>query len=197
MVRSAAAMSGRRCSSCDGTPIGTGGGAVVSALTGMEKSEACLPTRTAIACSYCDRNTSRLVAFDCAVLKCCLRLHKRDLVANTRLILCLRQLQGVLIRLDRICIEVDQGILSADLKKIFCQSNLLRESLIFQIRRAYLGRILIAANLIPYLAPDIGLPGNVERQRVDTGLLPGVDDIAGDGSASIRSSRRIGVFEIG
>ena len=40
MVRSAAAMSGRRSSYSDGTPTGIGGGAIVMGFTGIEKSEA-------------------------------------------------------------------------------------------------------------------------------------------------------------
>jgi hypothetical protein len=51
MVRSAAATSGRRCSSCDGTPNGIGGTGVVRSFTGIEKLDAGLPISIAIACS--------------------------------------------------------------------------------------------------------------------------------------------------
>ena len=67
MVRSAAATSGRRSSNSEGTPTGIGGGAVVIGFTGMEKSEAALPTSIAIACSYCARAMPTLVAPACAL----------------------------------------------------------------------------------------------------------------------------------
>ena len=58
MVRSAAAISGRRWSSCEGTPTGIAGTGVVSIFTGIEKLEAGLPISVAMACSY----KARLVA---------------------------------------------------------------------------------------------------------------------------------------
>ncbi len=51
MVRSAAAMSGRRSSTCVGTPMGICGNGVVRPFTGMEKSDADLPMSMAMACS--------------------------------------------------------------------------------------------------------------------------------------------------
>src|ERR1700753_4413825 len=41
MVRSAAATSGRRSMSCEGRPVGVGGGETSNGLTGAEKSVAC------------------------------------------------------------------------------------------------------------------------------------------------------------
>src|SRR6202035_2678739 len=51
MVRSAEAISGRRCRSLEGMSTGTLGTGVSRALTGMEKSDAGLPINVAIACS--------------------------------------------------------------------------------------------------------------------------------------------------
>ena len=51
IVRSAAAMSGRRSSSCDGIPIGIAGTGVANALTVIVKPDAGLPISVAIACS--------------------------------------------------------------------------------------------------------------------------------------------------
>src|SRR5579871_6336950 len=65
-VRSAAATSGRRSASCDGTPVGMGGGVYSIGLTGSEKSVAIFPTSIAIACSYCARERPTLMADDCA-----------------------------------------------------------------------------------------------------------------------------------
>ena len=67
MVRSAAAMSGRRSSSSEGTPTGIGGGATVMGFTGMEKFVAALPTSMAMACSYWARAIPTLVAPACAL----------------------------------------------------------------------------------------------------------------------------------
>ena len=49
--RSAAAMSGRRCSSVDGTPTGTSGTVGAHWVGASVKSAGALPIRTAIACS--------------------------------------------------------------------------------------------------------------------------------------------------
>ena len=62
-------MSGLRSSNCDGTPIGTAGGAALSAFTAIENVEGSLPVSTAIACSYCARATPRLISADCAFCK--------------------------------------------------------------------------------------------------------------------------------
>ena len=56
-------MSGRRSRSCDGTPNGIAGGGVFSGSTGIENSDAGLPTKTAIACSnwdWCNANAGCL-----------------------------------------------------------------------------------------------------------------------------------------
>ena len=60
MVRSAAAMSGRRSSTCEGTPVGTVGGAVSLGSNASATSEAGLPMSVAMACSYCARAMPRL-----------------------------------------------------------------------------------------------------------------------------------------
>ena len=57
MVRSAAAMSGRRSNSADGTPGGTTGTSLVSSAAGIVRSAGGLPASTAIACSDCARDT--------------------------------------------------------------------------------------------------------------------------------------------
>ncbi len=68
MRRSAAAMSGRRSSSAEGTPTGMGGGVVASGATGSEKVDAGCPRSRAIACSVCTRATPTSMASACVVL---------------------------------------------------------------------------------------------------------------------------------
>ena len=57
--RSAAAMSGRRSNSAEGTANGITGGVVTKVLiaTGIENSAGALPNKTAITCSICARCT--------------------------------------------------------------------------------------------------------------------------------------------
>jgi hypothetical protein len=50
-VRSAAAMSGRRCSNVDGTPVGTPGTRGFHWATGRLKSAGATPSSMAMACS--------------------------------------------------------------------------------------------------------------------------------------------------
>ena len=68
--RSAAAMSGRRCSSSDGMPGGTPGGRRSSGAGGSVKLAGGRPISTAIACSYCARNTPISVACTRVVSSC-------------------------------------------------------------------------------------------------------------------------------
>src|SRR5689334_12514013 len=49
--RSAAAISGRRSSSCEGIPSGIAGGVALNATTGIAKSAGALPISSAMACS--------------------------------------------------------------------------------------------------------------------------------------------------
>src|ERR1700688_3361978 len=53
--RSAAAMSGRRSRSWDGTPKGIAGGVVLSGSIGIENADAGWPVNIAMACSNCAR----------------------------------------------------------------------------------------------------------------------------------------------
>ncbi len=55
MLRSADAMSGRRCSSSEGNTTGIGGMVPVSAPGGSDRSDGGWPVSTAIACSYSAR----------------------------------------------------------------------------------------------------------------------------------------------
>src|SRR6185369_9513123 len=55
--RSAAAISGRRSSSCEGMPGGIAGGVEMNAATGREKSAGGWPTSSAMACSSWARCT--------------------------------------------------------------------------------------------------------------------------------------------
>src|SRR5438067_10856919 len=69
MVRSAAATSGLRSSSCEGKPRGTAGGAASRGRTGTENVDGLAPVSTAIACSYWARATPTLVAAACALCR--------------------------------------------------------------------------------------------------------------------------------
>ena len=66
--RSAAAMSGRRSSSAEGTATGTCGGAPASSRRSMVTSAGGRPVRIAMACSYWARATPRSVSCARAVL---------------------------------------------------------------------------------------------------------------------------------
>ena len=68
--RSLAAISGRRSSSCDGTPTGIAGGSSVSGRGARLRAAGLCPVNTAMACSNCARRTAMsascvLVASSC------------------------------------------------------------------------------------------------------------------------------------
>jgi hypothetical protein len=148
-------------------PMGTGGGAAVIGRLGSEKPEAGLPIRTAIACSYCARKMPRLVNRGLSLLEGGLRFHHGDLIADARVVLCLRQIQGLLIGGDRFGVKLDQSVLSAYLEKVFGKVGLFGEPLVLQIRTADLGGILRIADFIADSAKEIRRPGNIQRQRID------------------------------
>ena len=66
--RSAAATSGRRCSSSDGTPTGMLGGGEASGVAGSENADGGWPISSAMACSSWLRCTPTSIAWACALL---------------------------------------------------------------------------------------------------------------------------------
>ena len=96
-VLSAAAMSGRRSSNCDGTPTGIGGGSRSSGFTGMEKSVAKLAEKhrdgVFILCSRnadVDRRGLR-------ALQRGPRLHYGDVIVDAGVVAGLRQFERLLV----------------------------------------------------------------------------------------------------
>ena len=75
-----------------------------------------------------------------------------------------REVERVFIGLDDSVVEILQGILPAQLEIIFGEIGLFREALVFEIGGADLGGVLSLVNGIADAAPEIRLPGNVERQ---------------------------------
>ena len=77
--------------------MGTGGGAVKIGRAGKENSEAGLPIRTAIACSYCARKMPRLVSEDWADCRVVRASTTESLVADAGVVLGLVVVQRLLI----------------------------------------------------------------------------------------------------
>ena len=65
-----------------------------------------------------------------------MRFHDGDLIADARVVLCLCQIQGLLIGGDRFGVKLDQSVLSAYLEKVFGKVGLFGEPLVLQIGTA-------------------------------------------------------------
>ena len=104
--------------------MGMGGGEESRGLTGIEKFEATLPVRTAIACSNWARATPRFVAVACAFCKVFSAWTTEILIGYSGLVLSARVIERFLIRHDRIVEELLQRILSPDLEEESGQTGL-------------------------------------------------------------------------
>ena len=136
-------MSGLRSSNCDGTPIGTAGGAALSAFTGIENDEGSLPVSTAIACSYCARATPRLVSADCAFCKVFSASTTEISVPTPGLVLRPRAVQRLLVVRHRLVVDRRQRVLPANLEEVLRQARLLAQPHVLQVRRAHLRVVLL------------------------------------------------------
>ena len=97
------------------------------------------------------------------------------MIADAGVVLCLRQVQRLLILSDRLGEELDQGVLSANLEIEIGQVGLFDEAFVFQIRRTDLGVVLRLVYLAADSAKQVRGPGNVQWQRVDLGVFAGVE----------------------
>ncbi len=181
-------MSGRRSSSCEGIPMGMAGGLASSALTGMEKLEGLAPIRTAMACSNCARATPRLAACGLGVLQGVLRFDDGDLVVDAGLVASAGDVERLFVGLDGGVVEILQRVLAAKLEEEEREVGLFAEALVFEIGGAELRFELRLADGVADMAPEIGLPGDVEGKRGEGALRARVERAAA-------ASR--GIFKVG
>ena len=129
---------------------------MVIGFTGMEKSEATLPTKVAIACSNCARAIPTLVAPASALAKVVWASTTDNWRVDAKLIQRLREFQLLLVGGNRLVENLLQHILPADFEIELRQAGLLGQALILQISRAYFRGILRLTNGISNLAPRSG-----------------------------------------
>ncbi len=147
IVRSAAAMSGRRSSSVEGSR--TGGCGAVSARSRWEidTSAGGLPISTAMACSFCLRATSTLISCACADEQQRLRGDDVGLGRRAGVVLILRDLQRALVLLDGVGEQVAQRIGLAQLHIGERQRRLRRQRGVGEIGGARLRRRAVLLDL--------------------------------------------------
>ena len=147
--------------------------------------------RGALAEEYGDR-VLILRPRNCDVGRTCLRASQcrlgfdhRDLVNDARFIERNGQVVGVLVGGNGFVIDLLQSVLAANLEQIFCEARLLGQTLALKIGGADLGGVLGLVYRVANLAPEVGLPGSFERQRVDRTLKLG----AGSGARAALKDR--------
>src|SRR5258707_9380673 len=91
-------------------------------------------------------------------------LDHRNVVVLSRAVERLSQCECLLIRIHRIVEDALECVLTPELKIELREARLLRQPFILEIRRTDLRRILLLMNLVPNLAPEVGLPGNLQRE---------------------------------
>src|SRR5579863_6051092 len=158
MLRSAAAMSGRRSSSCEGSPMGMGGGAKTCALTGMENEDAGLPISMAMACSYCARD-AEIRGRGFRALERGLRLDHRYLVVDSIFVARLLEIVSFAISGDGLIQNALQLVLAAKLEVELSEAGLLGQALVLEIGGRKLRLVLLRADGIANSIPQVGLPG--------------------------------------
>ena len=93
-----------------------------------------------------------------------------DLIVDAGFIKRTSQVVGLLIRRNCVIVDFLQSVLAANLEKILRQAGLLGQTLVLEIRCTDLGSVLGLAHRVANLAPKVGLPGRLERQRVERAL---------------------------
>ncbi len=76
----------------------------------------------------------------------------------------LGELKSLAVGFDGLVVDVLEGILPAELEVELGQAGLLGEALVFEIGGGDLGGVLVFADLVADAAPEIRLPGDVERE---------------------------------
>jgi hypothetical protein len=121
------------------------------------------------------------------VLERVLGFDDRDLVVDAGLVAALGDVEGVLVSRDGVGVELYQGVLAAQLEEVLGERCLLGEPLVFEVGGGDLGAVLIAADLVADLAPEIGLPAQIEGQAAERALATGRGGDGGSGRAGARA----------
>ena len=163
--RSAAAMSGRRWSSSEGTPVGMAGGSPASGCSGMWKAVAGSPTRTAMACSYCARWTPRSMSCARASSSCAWACGDIALGAEAALEADLREIERLGVRVDGGAQQLGLQVEAAQLEVGDGEQTLQAEARAGEVGggglRAGRGGLDLAADC----PPEVRLPGDVQRNQ--------------------------------
>ena len=189
MARSAAAMSGRRSSNSEGTPIGMGGGAVVIGLTGMEKLERRLADQRGDGVLKLRAGETDIDRLGLHVLQGGLRLNYRQRIVDTGFVPRPGEFEGLLVGFHGRVQDPLQLVLSADLEKDLREAGLFDEAFVLQVGRAELGPVLKLADRVADLAKEIGRPRDVHGQRVDRALLAGEGGDSGGSAGGPRTGK--------
>ncbi len=118
-----------------------------------------------------------------------LRVFERDfglgdglVVVDAGFVEGLGEVEGLLVGCDGLVVEILKSILTAELEVVLGQIGLLGEALVFEVGGADLGGELVLAYGVADLAPEVGLPGDVKRERHDGGGGAAVGGDSGTGN---------------
>ena len=166
MFLSAAAMSGRRSRSSEGTPAGMAGTFRASGAAGMEKVEAGLPIKVAMACSSWARCTPRSMAWAWVFL--ILGFGQGNVVpgGDAAGVTVFGPVEDFFEGGRFIVQEAFLLIQGAQLEIALGQGGLGAQAHPLQVGGAGLGAGLAGLHAAAHLAPDVQFPGGVEVQQV-------------------------------
>src|SRR5258708_148891 len=173
--RSAAATSGRRSSNCAGTPTGIGGRAVRISFTGEEKIRGQLAEENSDGMFVLCARDAQIDGRSLYTLERRSGLNDGNVVVDASVIEPLRQIESLLISGHGVVENLLQSILTADLEIVLGETNLLRPALDFEIGGADLRTVLVFAHLVADLAPEVGRPGHINRERHERADSPRID----------------------
>ena len=190
MSRSAAAMSGRRSSNSEGTPIGMGGGEVVIGFDrdgkagrrlADQRGDGVLKLRAGKA--DIDRlapaRSPEWFAPGRPTTASSMPVSYRARVSSSAFLSASTVAFRILLQL----------VLPADFEKDLREAGLFDQPFVLQVGRAELCPVLKLAYRVADLAQKVGRPGDVHGQRVDGALLAGEGGDSG-GSAGCRPRRK-------
>ncbi len=101
-------------------------------------------------------------------------LNDGNVVVDASVIEPLRQIESLLISGHGVVENLLQSILTADLEIVLGETNLLGQALDFEIGGADLRTVLVFAHLVADLAPEVGRPGHINRERHERADSPGI-----------------------
>ena len=146
------------------------GGFAFSGALGIETSAGGLPMSMAMACSSCARRMPRFVSCACAVSNCVSAWATSWSEAMPVLKSTFSKIVGLLVGGHRVIEQLFQRILAAQLKIIRRQFRLCRQPGVFQIGGAGLRFGGAGFDGIANAAPQIQLPGGIQRQGIVCGV---------------------------